>query len=319
MKKCIIASLITLFSLQAKSQNTLILDASKDTYINTVIADQYQGQVQSFIAAAWTYGGTFGRGRSLLGFDLCPLPDNFVLVSATLHLYYDYSASHAGHTINGLNDAKLYRITSNWDESTTWASQPTYDSGSFSVIPSSSTDNQDYSIDVTGIVNDEISTSNEVDFYFMLDTEMTYRSLVFASKDHPDINVRPKLELTYYTDTAWCDTPPTPIDSIVTPAPINYTPFCEEDIHVANIFSPNGDQVNDHFELDLKCHYSSFHIEILNRWGNRVYVSKNQNFSWNAKKIGSNTEVSEGVYFYKIIARNEQGETLKSGYITIVR
>ncbi|WP_294671278.1 gliding motility-associated C-terminal domain-containing protein [uncultured Fluviicola sp.] len=316
IKRSVKLLLIILSSLDARSQNTLILEASKDTYINTVIADQYQGQVQSLVAAGWTYGGVYGQGRSLLGFELCPLPDNFVLVSATLYLYHDYSASHAGHTTNGLNSAKLYQITSYWDESTTWSSQPSYDAASFSNIPGSTSSTQNYVIDVTGVVSNEISSSNEVDFYFALDEEITYRSLVFASKDHPDASVRPKLELVYYTDTTWCDNPPSIPDT--TDSTIHVTD-CMDNFTIPNIFTPNGDLVNDYLELNSECQPSSFHIDILNRWGNLVFESDDYGFTWNGKNKNTDADLSEGVYFYRIIVFDEQSEIVKNGFITLLR
>ncbi len=310
IKKSLTLLLIILSTLEAKSQDTVILEGSKDTYINTVIADQYQGQVQSLIAAGWTYGGSYGQGRSLLGFELCALPDSFVLVSATLHLYHDYSASHSGHTTSGLNSAKLYKTTSYWDESSTWSNQPTFDLGTFANLPSSNTSTQDYSIDVTGIVNSCITSSTEVGFYFKLNGEQTYRSLVFASKDHPDIDVRPKLELVYYTDTTWCDNP---LGSI------NYLENCVKDLTIPNVFSPNGDLINDCFEIDTECQSSSFHIDIINRWGNLVFESDDYDFNWNGKNKNGSGELSEGAYFYRIIISDEQNEIFRSGFITLLR
>lgn len=310
IKKSTTILLLILCTLVANSQNTLVLEASKDTYINTVIADQYQGQSQSLIAAGWSYNGSYGQGRSLIGFELCALPNSFVLVSATLHLYHDYSASHTGHTTGGLNSAKLYKTTSYWDESTTWSNQPSFDLFTFSELPSSITSTQNYSIDVTGIVDSCIASSTEVGFYLKLDEEQTYRSLVFASKDHPDINVRPKLELVYYTDTTWCENPS---DSI------NYLESCVNDLTIPNVFSPNGDASNDYYEIDSECQYSSFHIDILNRWGNLVFESDDSGFKWNGKNKNGSKALSEGTYFYQIIISDDQNEVYKSGFITLIR
>ncbi|GAB5416617.1 MAG: hypothetical protein Crog4KO_34410 [Crocinitomicaceae bacterium] len=307
-------------SLGAYCQNTLTFNPSKDTYINTVIADQVQGQTQSFIAAAWTYGGAYGQGRSLMGFELCELPEDFVLVSATLHLYHDYSGSHVGHTTNGLNDAKLYKITSPWDESTTWSSQPSYDPNLFSVLPSSTVDNQAYSIDLTGIVSNCLNTSPEIGFYFRLDDEQIYRSFVFASSDHPDPSVHPQLDITYYTDSSWCGAPPapddgTPIDTtIVTP-----TDPCQFSVKVPNVFTPNDDLVNDFFKIKTTCVPSSFQVTILNRWGAVVFTSSDHNFEWGGSDQNNQKALSEGTYFYKITYTDQQDSDVKSGFVELVR
>jgi gliding motility-associated-like protein len=324
--KYLIAFFVVLFVTNARAQDTLVFDAAKDTYINIVIGDTYQGQTQSFIASAWTYGGSFGTGRSLLGFETCEIPDNFVVVQATLYLYKDYSASHAGHTTNGLNAAKLFEITSPWDESTVWWTQPTYNTNLFTTVPASTSSSQDYVFDVTPIVANSLSSSNEVGFYFKLDDEVTYRSLVFASRDHPDPNIRPKLELIYTTDTAWCgnsgpsDPPPPPppvdpIDSLDTN--ITITP-CIPVIKIPNIFTPNGDQVNDNFHIQSDCGLDAFSIDIFNRWGERVFTSSDLNFSWNGKTIGGE-ELSEGSYFYKVKTEKAGKEETKHGHITLYR
>lgn len=310
IKKYTVLVFLILSSLVVRSQNTLVFQASKDTYINTVIADQLQGQVQSIIASAWTYNDIYGKGRSLLGFELCEIPEDFILVSATLNLYHDYSASHAGHTTNGLNSAKLYQITSSWDESTTWSSQPTYDFTSFSNISSSTTATQNYTIDVTGIVNNEISTSNEVDFYLALNEEIVYRSLVFASKDHPDQNIRPTLKLVYYTDSTWCNNPSNSVDNVQS---------CLEELNIPNVFSPNGDLINDYFKIEAGCQSSTFHIDILNRWGNLVFESNDYGFEWNGKDKNIDVNVADGVYFYRIIVSDEKKDLLKTGFITLTR
>ncbi|MCG8574543.1 MAG: DNRLRE domain-containing protein [Flavobacteriales bacterium] len=321
IKGSFIILLITLSALHAKSQNVVVLEASKDAYLNTVIPKKYQGHVQSIIAAGWTYGGEYGKGRSLLGFELCPLPDSFALVSATLHLYHDYSAGHTGHTNSGLNSDKLYKTTSYWDESTTWSTQPSYDSGTYASISSSSTTTQNYSIDVTEVVNSCIASSTEIGFYLKLNQEETYRSLVFASRDHPDPEVRPKLELVYYTDdTSWCDSPPVPSPaSFSVSSPIDNLEDCLNELTVPNVFSPNGDYVNDYFEIEVKCQSSFFHIVILNRWGNIVYESNDYNFNWNGRNKSGTTELSEGTYFYRIMISNSEYEVSKSGSITLVR
>lgn len=71
-----------------------------------------------------------------------------------------------------------------------------------------------------------------------------------------------------------------------------------EPITFPNVFTPNGDDVNDNFKL-LTGENHAESMTILNRWGNVVYESQN-NFTWNGKdKHGK--ELADGVYFVKII------------------
>lgn len=84
-----------------------------------------------------------------------------------------------------------------------------------------------------------------------------------------------------------------------------------------NIFTPNGDRTNDFFELKpeeqekLKCDFTR--MVIYNRWGVKVFETKDkEDFRW-AGVTMAGEEVSEGVYFYVIEVK---GETLK-GTVTV--
>src|SRR5690606_38927569 len=59
-----------------------------------------------------------------------------------------------------------------------------------------------------------------------------------------------------------------------------------------NVFTPNGDGINDEYRIDSTKHVSLF--QIVNRWGNVVY-------SWNSGGVNwSGIDATEGVYFYQI-------------------
>ncbi|QNF33028.1 gliding motility-associated C-terminal domain-containing protein [Adhaeribacter swui] len=66
----------------------------------------------------------------------------------------------------------------------------------------------------------------------------------------------------------------------------------------ANIFTPNGDGLNDFFELPNLppdfCESVFASIKIFNRWGNQVYTSNDRAFKWTGK------DATDGVYFYLI-------------------
>ena len=69
-------------------------------------------------------------------------------------------------------------------------------------------------------------------------------------------------------------------------------------------FSPNGDNVNDAFEIkNLAERYPKFKLEIYNRYGNVLYKGNINTPNWDGTtseggiKLGSDT-VPVGVYFY---------------------
>lgn len=82
---------------------------------------------------------------------------------------------------------------------------------------------------------------------------------------------------------------------------------------VENIFTPNGDGVND---FAFKYGEMPFlRVEIFNRWGNRlnqVDVSK----GWDGNDLSGNP-LNSGVYFYNIVADNK--EIVRTGFIHLIR
>jgi gliding motility-associated-like protein len=72
-------------------------------------------------------------------------------------------------------------------------------------------------------------------------------------------------------------------------------PFCDlvpEPVFIPNVISPNGDNLNDLFLI--KNITGSFHLQIFNRWGNRVFETMSKSFTWPTPQ----ESVSDGVYFY---------------------
>lgn len=304
--------IFSLFIVQSYSysQDTLAFYPTKDTYINTVIADKIQADTRSFIASTWTYSGTKGFGHSLLGFELCRLPEDFKLLKANLYLFYDNESGHAGHSTGGLNTAKLYKITSPWTENTTWASKPTYDEEKFANLPASTTSSQDYKVDVTAIVSSELNESTEVGFYFKLNNESIYRSLVFASSNHPNPEFHPRLEIIYESPHAWCD-----LDAIQ-----KELDNCLIHLNIPNVFTPNKDDINDFFRIDsIGCSYDSFSIEVVNRWGKLVYESESPIFKWYGINQYNLDPVTNGTYFYSIKVKRGGLSAYRMGTITVLR
>lgn len=69
----------------------------------------------------------------------------------------------------------------------------------------------------------------------------------------------------------------------------------EYDVYIPNAFSPNGDLLNDQFKIEGELRYvQDFRMEILNRWGETVFVAKEYNLPWNGEYSGS--PAPEGVY-----------------------
>lgn len=87
---------------------------------------------------------------------------------------------------------------------------------------------------------------------------------------------------------------------------------CE--VTIPNIFTPNGDNKNEFFELDNIEQYPNNTVQIFNRWGKEVYNEGGYN---NSTKKFDGKDLPDGVYFYIVDLGN--GVKAKAGTVTINR
>ncbi len=83
------------------------------------------------------------------------------------------------------------------------------------------------------------------------------------------------------------------------------------DIEVPNVFSPNGDNVNDLLYFKNLEYYPGSTLTVFNRWGNKIYEAVDYKNNWS----GDGHE--DGVYFFML-----EGTLLKetkTGFVQIVR
>ncbi|REJ81708.1 MAG: T9SS C-terminal target domain-containing protein [Bacteroidetes bacterium] len=163
------------------------------------------GDSWEFDALAWTYSGQKSEGRSLIYWDFSEIPSNAIVNSADLTLYWVPVGSNPGHSNqSGPNDASLYRITSPWNEHTvTWNTQPSIDTSMFVHVPASTSPQQDYTLDLTSIVQRMVNDpAGNHGLLFKLNNENYYRSLVFCSSDHPDPARHPRIDVCYTLPTS---------------------------------------------------------------------------------------------------------------------
>jgi gliding motility-associated-like protein len=80
--------------------------------------------------------------------------------------------------------------------------------------------------------------------------------------------------------------------------------------NIPNIFTPNGDDNNQYFEIVGVERFPGSSLTVWNRWGTIVYESENYKNRWNGD------ELPEGSYFF--VFERSDGE-LSSGYVMILR
>jgi gliding motility-associated-like protein len=86
---------------------------------------------------------------------------------------------------------------------------------------------------------------------------------------------------------------------------------------VANAFTPNGDGVNDCFGVKYWGYTSNFEISVFNRWGVRVFYSRNPGDCWDGT-FGGKPQPA-GTYVYMIKAFALCGEAFRRGTVELIR
>ena len=93
----------------------------------------------------------------------------------------------------------------------------------------------------------------------------------------------------------------------------------EPGITIPNVFTPNGDDINDFWEVQTTG-ISTLEGIIYNRWGEKVYQWFGPNGGWDGYTYPSGLKVPEGTYFYVIKAVGDDGSAYdQSGSVTILR
>ena len=98
-------------------------------------------------------------------------------------------------------------------------------------------------------------------------------------------------------------------------AHISKTPYnvVAPNLMIPNIFTPNGDNVNDIWEV-LYSGKESFFMEVYDRWGNQLFTSESPTKGWNGTMKGG-AKANDGVYFYSV----KVGEKTYTGNVTLMR
>ena len=83
------------------------------------------------------------------------------------------------------------------------------------------------------------------------------------------------------------------------------------DIIIPNVFSPNGDGVNDFWVIEGITNRNNT-VRVFNRWGQVVFEANNYRNNWRG------TDLPDGTYFYEVLV-DKPGEGPQTGHLTILR
>ncbi|MBU3675744.1 MAG: T9SS type A sorting domain-containing protein [Chitinophagaceae bacterium] len=187
-----------------------------DATVTSIDPSNNFGSDLNFIASAWTINSAPVTLRAFMKFQLPQLPAGAVINQATLYLKYNPNTTisqgnsyYPGSPYNDVNDAGVYRVIQAWSpNSITWNNQPGFTQLNSVWVPPSTTQTQDLQVNITPLVLDAYAyPNNSFGFVFKLITEAVYRCQVYASGNHPNQSLHPKLVLCYsYTNTGLHET-----------------------------------------------------------------------------------------------------------------
>ena len=88
-----------------------------------------------------------------------------------------------------------------------------------------------------------------------------------------------------------------------------------------NVFTPNGDGINDSFVPELTDGISDYHLEVFDRWGKQLFSTDVQGKAWNGAI--NNHQLPPGIYYWSIeygcLENGLPSKRSKNGYVQLLR
>lgn len=97
---------------------------------------------------------------------------------------------------------------------------------------------------------------------------------------------------------------------------------CNCYVYVPNVFTPGLDHINDVFTPVFNCKLTSYHLQILNRWGQVIFQTHNPIEKWDGTYNGQPCISDVYVWQYDAVSVNEVGQLhlmYDSGKVTLLR
>ena len=174
---------------------------NQDAIVNSLQPDTNYGQSEYNIIDSWTNNLNPFTTRAFIQFDVSTIPVDAQVTEATLLLYnpHDTVSYHKHSSFSGANSFYIRKVSSKWDsQEITWNNQPVYETDEQISVPASKSNDQDYVIDVTKIVQEMVlHPEANYGFLLMLVDEEYYRRLCFTSLEYQDSSLRPQLQINY--------------------------------------------------------------------------------------------------------------------------
>lgn len=94
--------------------------------------------------------------------------------------------------------------------------------------------------------------------------------------------------------------------------------LCPGQVFIPNVFSPNGDDINDIFSVTY-VNLDDLTVQIYDRWGKFLFESNDKNFQWDGRFNGN--PLPEGVYYFVMEYKLAGSEVIEQekGTVTLIR
>lgn len=262
--------------------------------------------VDSFGDSLWVFqtdtitaeaGNACGLVIDTIAVTLIPYPSNNILPPDTINCF----DTPIVLTHPNAEDVEYY-----WSDSTT---KNTYTVDTTETVWLSASNDCGFSTDTINIIfNGEIQTELGEDTIIcdedslLLMTNDSLATFIWNTGDTADsVWAMPEDEFNYIVTITLRDCQAVEQKKVVS-AEIACPPL-DCDIRFSNVFTPNGDGVNDRFRINSDCNILSYSLAIYNRWGQLVHYTINPAFGWDGFINGE--PAAEGVYFYKLEYKDE--------------
>lgn len=91
---------------------------------------------------------------------------------------------------------------------------------------------------------------------------------------------------------------------------------CADMIFVPNVFTPNGDGLNDELKAKAYFRIDSFELRIYNRWGQQIFLSPSLNIGWNGTM--NNQKAPPGQYVWTLIYKRNDKLYKQKGTVLLI-
>jgi gliding motility-associated-like protein len=94
----------------------------------------------------------------------------------------------------------------------------------------------------------------------------------------------------------------------------------EAQLNISKAITPDGDGINDSWQIENIENFSNNTVVVVDRWGNRIFYATgydNQRIFWNGTNNNGST-VPIGTYFYTIEVRIKDEVVIKKGFLEVI-